>query len=282
MEIVTAKSAGFCFGVQRAVETVYEEVEKGGQIYTYGPIIHNREVVSDLEKRGVHVIESAEEIDGIHGGTIIIRSHGVSRDVDERIRATGAKCVDATCPFVKRIHKIVDEASAAGEEVVIIGNPVHPEVFGIKGWSHSEVTVIETHDQAKNCQLDPAKKVCVVSQTTFNANKFEELVAILEQRGYNIRCMNTICNATHERQTEAKEIASRADVMIVIGDQSSSNSAKLYSICEKECPRTQFIQTWRDLNLSLKGHEQMIGITAGASTPKNIIEEVQRHVRTDI
>ena len=142
-EIITAKSAGFCFGVQRAVETVYEEVKKGGPIYTYGPIIHNEEVVADLEKKGVHVIASDEELADIHGGTIITRSHGISREEDEKLRATGAKCVDPTCPFVKRIHRIVEENSAEGYEIVIIGNPVHPEVRGIMGWSSVPVTVIE-------------------------------------------------------------------------------------------------------------------------------------------
>lgn len=289
-EIILAKSAGFCFGVQRAVETVYEEVEKGGPIYTYGPIIHNEEVVADLERKGVHVIESDDELANIHGGTIITRSHGISREEDEKLRATGAKCVDATCPFVKRIHRIVEENSADGYEIVIVGNPVHPEVRGIMGWSCTPATVIENTEQAAAfIEKDPPcaehekeqRKICVVSQTTFNVNKFKEIIAIINKKGYNIRCVNTICNATHERQAEAKAISSKADIMIVIGGKSSSNSTKLYEICRKECANTYFIQTWRDLNLSPAGNEQIIGITAGASTPKNIIEEVQNYVRAD-
>ena len=281
-EIITAKSAGFCFGVQRAVETVYEEVKKGGPIYTYGPIIHNEEVVADLEKKGVHVITSDEELADIHGGTIITRSHGISREEDEKLRATGAKCVDATCPFVKRIHRIVEENSAEGYEIVIIGNPVHPEVIGIMGWSSTPVTVIQTAEEARNFSVPEGKEVCVVAQTTFNANKFQDLVDILKEKSYNVICVNTICNATHERQSEAKAIAARADIMIVIGDRSSSNSAKLYEICRKECSDTHFIQTWNDLHLTLTGAEKVIGITAGASTPKNIIEEVYNHVRADL
>lgn len=148
-QIITAKSAGFCFGVRRAVDMVYEEAEKGGPIYTYGPIIHNEEVVADLESRGVKVISSEDGIDKIHDGTIVIRSHGVSREIDEKIRATGAKCIDATCPFVKRIHRIVEENSAAGRQIVIIGNPSHPEVKGIMGWSSSPVIVIENAEQVK-------------------------------------------------------------------------------------------------------------------------------------
>jgi 4-hydroxy-3-methylbut-2-enyl diphosphate reductase len=165
---------------------------------------------------------------------------------------------------------------------VIIGNPVHPEVIGIMGWSSTPVTVIQTAEEARNFSVPEGKEVCVVAQTTFNANKFQDLVDILKEKSYNVICVNTICNATHERQSEAKAIAARADIMIVIGDRSSSNSAKLYEICRKECSDTHFIQTWNDLHLTLTGAEKVIGITAGASTPKNIIEEVYNHVRADL
>ena len=190
-EIITAKSAGFCFGVKRAVDTVYEEVERGGPIYTYGPIIHNEEVVGDLERRGVKVLDSIEQAAGITSGTIITRSHGISREEDEKLAATGARCVDATCPFVKRIHRIVEESSADGYEIIIIGNPVHPEVKGIMGWSHVPVTVIENREQAaafveeddgRSPEEAAQRKICIVSQTTFNANKFEEIVAILSKK----------------------------------------------------------------------------------------------------
>lgn len=281
-EIILAKSAGFCFGVERAVNKVYEEADGGGSIYTYGPIIHNREVVADLEARNVHVVESEEEVRALHDATVIIRSHGVSRDTDQLIRDSARKCIDATCPFVKRIHRTVETESAAGRKIVIIGNPVHPEVIGIMGWSSTPVTVIQTAEEARNFSVPEGKDVCVVAQTTFNANKFQDLVDILKEKSYNVICVNTICNATHERQSEAKAIAARADIMIVIGDRSSSNSAKLYEICRKECPATHFIQTWNDLHLTLTGAEKVIGITAGASTPKNIIEEVYNHVRADL
>ena len=290
-EIIVARSAGFCFGVERAVERVYEEAEKGGIIHTFGPIIHNEEVVRDLHEKGVSVIEREEDIPAVHEGTIVIRSHGVSRKIDEMIRATGAACVDATCPFVKRIHRIVEENSARGCGIIIVGNPDHPEVQGIMGWSSTPVTVLRDKEEAASfaafltggaAEQPPLyDEYCVVSQTTFNVNKFEEIVDILKKTRYNIACVNTICNATHERQAEAEAIARRADVMIVIGGRSSSNSAKLYEICRKECANTYFIQTWRDLNLSPTGYEQIIGITAGASTPKKIIEEVLNHVRAD-
>ena len=284
-EIILAKSAGFCFGVERAVNKVYEETERGGKIYTYGPIIHNREVVADLTGRGVHVIETPEEIHSLREGTVIIRSHGVSRETDRLIRESGLNCIDATCPFVKRIHRTVEAESAAGKKIVIVGNPVHPEVIGIMGWSSTPVTVIQTAEEAERFaeeQSAAEQEICVVAQTTFNANKFQDLVEILRKRSYNVLCVNTICNATHERQSEAKAVAARADIMIVVGDRSSSNSAKLYEICRKECPATFFIQTWNDLHLTLTGAEKVIGITAGASTPKNIIEEVYNHVRADL
>ncbi|MCI2049707.1 MAG: 4-hydroxy-3-methylbut-2-enyl diphosphate reductase [Lachnospiraceae bacterium] len=280
MEIILAKTAGFCFGVQRAVDTVYQEISSGGPIYTYGPIIHNETVVADLESRGVHVIDTPEDIAKLHAGTLIIRSHGVTRELYETIRKSGLKCVDTTCPFVKRIHDIVEEESAKGSQIVIIGNAGHPEVEGTMGWSHTPVTVIETTEQARSFIPEKGKKVCVVSQTTFNADKFADLVAILKDSDYNVSAMNTICGATRERQKEAREIASMADAMIVIGGSTSSNSAKLFEICRKECPKTYFIQTQNDLPLPLTGNEKVVGITAGASTPKNIIEEVLKNVGT--
>ena len=279
MEVRLAKSAGFCFGVKRAVQTVYEQVEKGGKIYTYGPIIHNEEVVKDLEKKGVSLIESEEELSKLTEGTIIIRSHGVPKKIYEMIEKQGIECVDATCPFVKRIHTIVEKESGEGSKIVIIGNENHPEVEGIKGWSQTPATVIESEDEAVEFKAENDEKICMVAQTTFNYNKFKELVEIFQKKGYNVSVVNTICNATEERQTEAKEIAALVDVMIVIGGKHSSNTRKLYEICSKECENTYFIQTLDDLHLELPKAVRLIGITAGASTPNNIIEEVQKYVR---
>ena len=279
MEVILAKSAGFCFGVKRAVQTVYEQVEKGGKIYTYGPIIHNEEVVKDLEKKGVSVIDSEEELSKLTEGTVIIRSHGVPKKIYEIIEKQGLECVDATCPFVKRIHTIVEKESGEGSKIVIIGNENHPEVEGIKGWSQTPATVIESEEEALEFKAENDEKICMVAQTTFNYNKFKELVEIFQKKGYNVSVVNTICNATEERQTEAKEIAALVDVMIVIGGKHSSNTRKLYEICSKECENTYFIQTLDDLHLELPKAVRLIGITAGASTPNNIIEEVQNNVR---
>ncbi len=279
MEVILAQSAGFCFGVKRAVETVYEQTKSGKAIYTYGPIIHNEEVVKDLEKKGVRVLENDDQLDQLENGTVIIRSHGVAKEINRRIEEKGLECIDATCPFVKRIHKVVERESKLGKQIVIIGNPGHPEVEGIKGWSETLAVVIESEKEAENFSCPEKKEICLVSQTTFNYNKFQELVEIIQKKGYNISVVNTICNATEERQTEARRIASQVDAMIVIGGTHSSNTRKLYEICRKECEHTYFIQTLDDLQLDFPNSVLRVGITAGASTPNNIIEEVQNYVR---
>ena len=277
MEIILAKSAGFCPGVRRAVDMVYEQTkEKEGiePVYTYGPIIHNDEVVKDLEEKGVKVIHSLDELDHLVKGTVIIRSHGVSRHTCETIEAKGFHIVDATCPFVKRIHNIVEEQGKEGRDIIIIGNPEHPEVQGIQGWCLTPSTVIHTVDEAVSFSQQNDKKLCIISQTTFNYIKFKELVEILCKKGYDINCINSICNATAVRQEEARTIASKADAMIVIGDKNSSNTQKLYEISKKECENTYYIQTLVDLDLTAFESIRNVGITAGASTPNNIIEEV--------
>ncbi len=279
MEVRLATHAGFCFGVKRAVEQVYEQIETGKTIYTYGPIIHNEEVVKDLESKGVIVLPDTEALRQVQEGTIIIRSHGVTKEIYEIIDEKGLECVDATCPFVKRIHNIVQKESSAGKHIIIVGDPKHPEVEGIMSWCDGPMTVLETEEEAEGVALPKGTEICIVSQTTFNYNKFQHMVAILQKKGYNDSVVNTICNATEERQTEAKEIASQADVMIVIGGKHSSNTRKLYEICSKECANTYFIQTLDDLHLELPKSVGLVGITAGASTPNKLIEEVQNYVR---
>lgn len=279
MEVILAKSAGFCFGVKRAVEQVYEQTKTDQPIYTFGPIIHNEEVVRDLEEKGVRVVEDMDEIGKLSEGTLIIRSHGVSEETYRRLSESGLKIVDATCPFVKRIHNIVAKESEAGAQIVIIGDEGHPEVEGIRGWSKTPAIVVGSREEAEKFTIESGKKVCIVSQTTYSYNKFQELVEIFSQKGYDITVVNTICNATEERQTEAAEIAGMVDAMIVIGGRTSSNSKKLYEICRQKCENTVFIQTVHDLHLDLKGNTRRVGITAGASTPNNIIEEVQDYVR---
>lgn len=282
MEIQIAKTAGFCFGVERAVNSVYEQIEKGGKIYTYGPIIHNESVVEDLAKKGVEVIASEEELKHVKDGTVILRSHGVEKRIYDILEKNGIAYVDATCPFVKKIHKIVEKASNEGDTIIIVGNPAHPEVEGICSYVNGDFYVVESVEEAAALNLAKDKKITIVSQTTFNSTKFKDIVDIFDKKGYYSSVVNTICNATAERQSEAKTIAAEVDAMIVIGGSHSSNSRKLFEICSKECNLTFFIQTKDDLNrVELPESVELVGITAGASTPKKIIEEVQKHVRTD-
>ena len=280
MEVIVAKTAGFCFGVERAVNQVYDQIKHGsGPIYTLGPIIHNEGVVRDLEEKGVKVLNSENEISALTEGTVIIRSHGVGKRIYDMLKAQGVQIVDATCPFVKKIHRIVQEQSLQGRRVIIIGDETHPEVEGIKGWGDARTMVVKNEEQMEKLPSFTGEKLCIVSQTTFNYNKFKDLVEKFEKKGYDILVLNTICNATQERQVEAERIASQVDAMIVIGGKNSSNTRKLYEICQKECKDTYYIQTLDDLNPESVNSVRSVGITAGASTPKKIIEEVHTNVR---
>ena len=280
MEVIVAKTAGFCFGVKRAVEKVYEQIENGKKpIYTYGPIIHNEEVVRDLSEKGVGVIDTKEDLAALKDGVVVIRSHGVGKEIYDILEGNGVEIVDATCPFVKKIHNIVAEQSAAGRHVIIVGDAKHPEVQGIRGWGDANTKVIDSYEEFENLAISPKVQLCLVAQTTFNYNKFQELVEKISRTSYDINVLNTICNATQERQVEAKKVASQVEVMLVIGGKHSSNTQKLYEICQKECKNTYYIQTIGDLNPECISSACNVGITAGASTPNNIIEEVHTNVR---
>jgi 4-hydroxy-3-methylbut-2-enyl diphosphate reductase len=286
MRIVLAKSAGFCFGVKRAVDTVYSYLKDGTNIYTFGPIIHNEEVVKDLEERGVCVVKNIADLADKPKGIVILRAHGIEKDTYEALENMGFEIIDATCPFVLKIHRLVEKYSREGWSIVIVGDEKHPEVKGIKSWSQDpDTAVISTVQGALDfCErTDSDKKVCVVSQTTFNYKKFKELVEIINKKGYDsIDVLNTICNATEERQAEAAEIAAEVDAMIVVGGRTSSNTQKLFEICRKECINTYYIQTVNDLVEQGYTFVDNVGITAGASTPNNIIEEVQKYVRNEL
>jgi len=298
MEVRLADCAGFCFGVKRAVDTVYEQIKNGKNIYTYGPIVHNESVVEDLTSKGVRVLETKEDLlrlsasgeaadaGGNAGGdlgkagtAVVIRAHGVSEEIYRIMEEKKLECIDATCPFVSRIQKKVEQESGEGKHIIIIGNAEHPEVEGIRSRCNGNVTVLGDLEDALHFVAPEGKKMCVVSQTTFNYKKFHKMVEILEKRGYNVSVVNTICNATEERQRSARALAREADVMIVIGGKHSSNTRKLYEICCEECAATYFIQTLDDLHLDLPKAVRLVGITAGASTPNKLIEEVQNYVR---
>ncbi|MBR3306689.1 MAG: 4-hydroxy-3-methylbut-2-enyl diphosphate reductase [Lachnospiraceae bacterium] len=280
-EVIRAKTAGFCFGVRKAVDSAFELAETEAELYSYGPVIHNDEVMKSLKEKGLKVIENEEELAAVNGGTVILRSHGVPERIMKLLEEKGIKYVDVTCPFVKRIHNIVMEESLE-RDIVIAGDASHPEVEGIVGWCRREPTVISSPEEAEEYSPSSDKGACLVAQTTFNHNKFEKIVEIFRKKSYYVSIVNTICNATEKHQTEAEEIAGRVDLMIVIGDRKSSNSRKLYEICSAVCDRTEFIQTVSELSISPDESIKTVGITAGASTPDYIIEEVQNNVRTKL
>ena len=289
MKVKVAETAGFCFGVKRAVNKVYELIDTEQKpIYTLGPIIHNEGVVADLEARGVHVITEADldfSDDTLQNGTVVIRSHGVGKAIYDKLKEKNISYVDVTCPFVLKIHRIVEKESLAGNHIIIIGDKDHPEVQGICGWCQGPYTVIRNKEEAEAFVPQKGKKISIVSQTTFNYNKFKDLVEILCKKRYDnnvlniLNILNTICNATEERQREAKNIAGEVDTMLVVGGRHSSNTQKLFEICKKECGNTYYIQTPVDLDSEMFQCSSYVGITAGASTPNKIIEEVQEHVR---
>lgn len=271
MEITVAKSAGFCFGVSRAIQLAYDQMGKHKNIYTYGPLIHNKEVTADLEKKGIFVIEDLEDI---QEGIVILRSHGVGKSIYEKLEEKGLQVVDGTCPFVKKIHQIVKQECEKGKKIIIIGNSVHPEVIGICGWCNQNAVILETEQEAQECELSPQENYAVVVQTTFRRKKFQDIVEILKKKEISLEVFDTICSATAKRQSEAVALSTQVDRMIVIGDKSSSNTQKLYEICKKNCRNTYYIETNCDLVLNIFSGDDKIGITAGASTPPAIIKEV--------
>ena len=274
-KITVAKTAGFCFGVNRAVKIAYDVANSGGGC-TLGPVIHNKEMVRELESKGVVAVDSIDEIGG--RTPVVIRSHGVTRSVYEELKARGIEYIDATCPFVAKIHSIVSEQSAAGAVILIAGDRDHPEVRGIVsnsvGPCYTFLNVAELEDLFKLIPDENNNGVCVVAQTTFNEILWKKCLEIIKKHYTNAKVFDTICNATSKRQAEARTLSARSDCMIVIGDRSSSNTNKLYSICKSSCGNTYFIQTADELDLSAIAEAKRIGVTAGASTPDRIIKEV--------
>lgn len=271
MEIIIAKTAGFCFGVQRAVNLAYEQEGKN-DVYTYGPIIHNAQVVQSLENKGIRQIVNIDEIQD--KSTLIIRSHGVSPNIYKAAENNNINIVDATCPYVKKIHRIVARHRANGDTIVIVGNKDHPEVEGIMGWANNECIVIADVSELNHSILSKEKGVCVVCQTTYRKNKFNAIIEWINNNYKKVKVYDTICSATSTRQEEALEIAKSVDYMIVIGGKNSSNTQKLYEICKNNCSNTVCIETAKELELNNLKDNDRIGITAGASTPDGIIKEV--------
>ncbi len=277
MSVTVAKSAGFCFGVSRAVELVEASAKAGKRVVTLGPIIHNRHVVDKFRAMGVAVIDEPEQAQP--GDTVIIRSHGVSRAVYERLEERGVEIIDATCPFVKRIHGIVSKAEQEGRLPIIIGTPTHPEVEGIAGWC-GECQVFESVEELEKWvqteKIPASKPICMVSQTTSTEYLWKLCVNFAKKQFTNLKIFDTICRATEYRQSEAAELSQSCQAMVVVGDPKSSNTGRLAMICREHCEKVALVDNAADLNLDFFQGVTDVGITAGASTPAWIIKEVNK------
>ena len=272
-EVILAENAGFCFGVKRAVdESLKARDEKGKKIYTLGPLIHNKDVVNDLESKEITAI-NLEDIDKLNEeDVVVIRSHGVKEKVITTLNSNGLVVNNATCPYVTNIHKKVKEYYTKGYQIVILGDEKHPEVVGINGWC--EDTAIVTTAENVDTMNFP-RKVCVVSQTTEKKANWDKVLSKIVSEVKELVAFNTICAATDERQESAEYVSKKADMVIVIGGKNSSNTTKLFEICKKNCPKTYHIENAKDLTDEITNYDcKVIGVTAGASTPDYIINEV--------
>lgn len=274
MQIILAKTAGFCFGVNRAVKLTYELLEQGRPVATLGPLIHNPQVVEDLESKGAITCDSVDDVPD--GCEVVIRSHGVGQSVYDKISTRRLAYHDATCPFVTKIHKIAARAGAEGAMLLVAGDAKHPEVQGIVGHTTGKVEVFANLAELEKLlpELTQQKSIFAVAQTTFNVQSWETCKEFLKNQCTNAKIFDTICNATSVRQTEADLLAAQSDFMVVIGDRHSSNTGKLFDICKRQCDNTVLIETADELDALQVSVAEKIGVTAGASTPARIIKEV--------
>ena len=276
MKFVLAETAGFCFGVDRAVKMVESLLAEGKRVATLGPIIHNPQLVEDLRQRGARIVESPDEV--LENEVLVLRSHGVARSITEKADELGLTVADATCPFVAKIHKLVAEAGQNGRTVLIAGDREHKEVEGIIGHCTGEFFTFKSVEDLENLQnsgqISPDEPLSVVSQTTFNQELWKKCQKILKKHYTNAIIFDTICNATSKRQEEACDLASRCDVMVVVGGKHSSNTCKLREVCEERCKRTVHVETADELDREFFKRQDLVGVVAGASTPSGIIKEV--------
>ncbi|MDI3310719.1 MAG: 4-hydroxy-3-methylbut-2-enyl diphosphate reductase [Thermoanaerobacterium sp.] len=272
MKILIADNAGFCFGVKRAVKMAYDQVNNNddSKTYAYGELIHNPQVVKDLEDKGIKTIECINDLD--ENSKILIRTHGIPEKTYEKLKKKKVEIIDMTCPFVKRVQKIVNGYYKKGYSIIIIGDRNHPEVVGVNGWCNNSAYVIQSTDDVKS--LPFLERACVVAQTTITQKMWEDSLALLNLKVKELISYNTICDATNKRQSSAEKISKEADMMIVIGGKNSSNTQKLKKICENNCDRTIQVESADEIDLSIFKNVETVGITAGASTPDYLIQEV--------
>lgn len=275
MKVLLADEYGFCFGVERAVEMVEESLEEGDTVRTLGPLIHNEQEMDRLGKFGVSTISEPVQIK--RGETAVIRAHGVTPQVQKELEEKASKVVDATCPFVTRVQKLAARAAAENRHVVVVGNPDHPEMIGVKGYAPEHAFVIK--DETEVAGLPKLTKPLVVSQTTIKAKTFYDTAeAIKSKTDDEVQIVNTICSATRDRQDAARALAGEVDAFYIIGGRHSSNSRKLLAVCQEQCPKSFLIETEEEINESDLIGVKQIGVTAGASTPEWLIKKVVAHL----
>lgn len=282
-ELIVAKSAGFCFGVSRSVKMAEEMLAECGRCRSFGELIHNADVVSSLEEKGLRVIDDPSELTA--DDAVIVRSHGITRSLFQALTDTGAKVVDATCPRVKHIHNLVSEASAEGRQPVIVGARQHPEVQAICGWCENPMVAENADELAQLYEagvLKPETPVTMVIQTTQTRDKLEACEAVLREYAKDARIEETICGATATRQSEAEQLSRLCGAMVVIGAKHSANSRHLNEICRRSCENVQFIENADQLDTEALRDAETIGLTAGASVPAWIIEAVRQRLETEL
>ena len=284
MEVVRAKRAGACYGVQRALDMAEEVIARQECVYTLGPLIHNPHVVADLKAQGAHVVDAVDEIPQAKNGAqecaVVIRSHGVTPEVLDAVSDRGCRVVDATCPHVSRAQKAAADLALDGCYVVVVGEAGHPEVEGLRAWAQAAGGMVEVVANGSELSSSVTDPVGVVVQTTQRPEALESVVSELEARGFSPRVRNTICSATSQRQTAAADIAREVDAMIVIGGRNSSNTTRLAEICADCCPRTFHVESADELSPEQLAGCEVVGVTAGASTPENQIAAVEERLRS--
>jgi len=275
MKVLLADEYGFCFGVERAVEMVEDALEDGDTVRTLGPLIHNEQEMERLGKYGVSTISEPVQIK--RGETAVIRAHGVTPEVQKELEEKASKVVDATCPFVTRVQKLAARAAEQDRHVIVVGNPDHPEMIGVKGYAPEHAFVIK--DETEVAGLPWLRHPLVVSQTTIKAKTFFDTAeAIKTKTDDEVQIVNTICSATRDRQDAARALAGEVDAFYIIGGRHSSNSRKLLAVCEEQCPKSFLIETEEEINPQDLIGAQRVGLTAGASTPNWLIEKVVKHL----
>lgn len=278
MEIIIAKNSGLCYGVRRALQMAQStRRRKPGEVFTLGELIHNPQVIADLEKQGV---QSTEDLDSIHEGTVIIRSHGVAPEIYKILEKKNIEIVDATCPIVKKIQKLVESLAKEGEEIIIVGNKEHPEIKGLIGYSCGKGKIIDNEAQANS--LSRKRKRAVLAQSTQDLFLFGQVVAAIIEKTEELKVYNTICHSTQTRQKSTSELASQVDTLFIVGGKNSSNTNKLYQISKRILPQTYFIENARQITPRLLKGAKKIGISGGASTPPEAIEEAVTKIRNSI